>query len=279
MRLCTLDGVVGETALLSVPHEYAKDIVEQRLRPVITTTLTAQLGHEIRIAVVVDPSLEDAEPPRDGVPGSEQSADPTTSSPTRPPIWPATALMPRRRTGRPRTGCPRRGRRRLGPARRRRSGRGPRRHRARARAASGERAHPAEPALPVRDLRHRVQQPVRPRGCGCRRRGAGQGLQPAVHLRRLGAGQDPPAARHRPLRDEPLQRGPGALRQLRGVHQRLHQLHPGRAGRRIPPALPRRGHPARRRHPVPGEQGADAGGVLPHVQHAAQREQADRDLQ
>ncbi len=40
VRLCTLDGVVGETALLSVPHEYAKDIVEQRLRPVITTTLT-----------------------------------------------------------------------------------------------------------------------------------------------------------------------------------------------------------------------------------------------
>jgi chromosomal replication initiator protein len=76
VRLCTLDGVVGETALLSVPHEYAKDIVEQRLRPVITTTLTAQLGHEIRIAVVVDPSLEDGEPARDGVPGSDLSDDP-----------------------------------------------------------------------------------------------------------------------------------------------------------------------------------------------------------
>jgi len=76
VRLCTLDGVVGETALLSVPHEYAKDIVEQRLRPVITTTLTAQLGHEIRIAVVVDPSLEDTERLRDGVPGSDQSTAP-----------------------------------------------------------------------------------------------------------------------------------------------------------------------------------------------------------
>ena len=74
VRLCTLDGVVGETALLSVPHEYAKDIVEQRLRPVITTTLTEQLGHEIRIAVVVDPSLEDAEQHHD-VPGSDVSAD------------------------------------------------------------------------------------------------------------------------------------------------------------------------------------------------------------
>ena len=68
VRLCTLDGVVGETALLSVPHEYAKDIIEQRLRPVITTTLTEQLGHEIRIAVVVDPSLEDAQSAGDGSP-------------------------------------------------------------------------------------------------------------------------------------------------------------------------------------------------------------------
>jgi chromosomal replication initiator protein len=82
VRLCTLDGVVGETALLSVPHEYAKDIVEQRLRPVITSTLTAQLGHEIRIAVVVDPSLEDAEPAGEGHAGAEEPAEPErTESP------------------------------------------------------------------------------------------------------------------------------------------------------------------------------------------------------
>jgi chromosomal replication initiator protein len=84
VRLCTLDGVVGETALLSVPHEYAKDIVEQRLRPVITSTLTAQLGHEIRIAVVVDPSLEDAAVPGDHQSGTEDptEADHTESSHT-----------------------------------------------------------------------------------------------------------------------------------------------------------------------------------------------------
>jgi chromosomal replication initiator protein len=55
--LSRLDGVVGETALLSVPDEYAKEFVEQRLRPLITSTLTAHLGHEVRIAVAVDPSL------------------------------------------------------------------------------------------------------------------------------------------------------------------------------------------------------------------------------
>jgi chromosomal replication initiator protein len=91
VRLCTLDGVVGETALLSVPHEYAKDIVEQRLRPVITATLTAQLGHEIRIAVVVDPSLEDAEPPRDGGPGSEPAATADHADPVDPAHSPGAA--------------------------------------------------------------------------------------------------------------------------------------------------------------------------------------------
>ena len=44
------------------------------------------------------------------------------------------------------------------------------------------------------------------------RRGAGQGLQPAADLRRLRARQDPPAARDRPLRAQPLRRRPGALR-------------------------------------------------------------------
>ena len=32
VRLSTLDGVVGDTALLSVPNEFAKDVIEQRLR-------------------------------------------------------------------------------------------------------------------------------------------------------------------------------------------------------------------------------------------------------
>ena len=80
VRLSTLDGVVGETALLSVPHEYAKDIIEQQLRAVITATLTEQLGHEVRIAVVVDPSLEGAESgPAEAHPDDTQPADPHAS--------------------------------------------------------------------------------------------------------------------------------------------------------------------------------------------------------
>jgi chromosomal replication initiator protein len=58
IRLSSLDGVVGETALLSVPNEFAKDVIEQRLRQVVTSILAEQLGQDVRLAVVVDPSLQ-----------------------------------------------------------------------------------------------------------------------------------------------------------------------------------------------------------------------------
>ena len=130
----------------------------------------------------------------------------------------------------------------------------------------------------VRDVRHRQQQPVRARGRRRGRRGPRQGLQPAVHLRRLGPGEDAPAARDRPLRPDALQRHQGALRELGGVHQRLHQHDPRRQAGRVPPQVPRCRRAPGRRHPVPGEQGRNPGGVFPHLQHTAQREQADRHL-
>jgi chromosomal replication initiator protein len=58
IRLSRLDAVVNDTALLAVPNEFAKDIIESRLRAVITAVLTEQLGQEVRLAVVVDPSLD-----------------------------------------------------------------------------------------------------------------------------------------------------------------------------------------------------------------------------
>ena len=36
IRLCRLDAVVNDTALLAVPNEFAKEIIESRLRAVIT---------------------------------------------------------------------------------------------------------------------------------------------------------------------------------------------------------------------------------------------------
>ncbi|CAA9368751.1 MAG: Chromosomal replication initiator protein DnaA, partial [uncultured Nocardioidaceae bacterium] len=135
---------------------------------------------------------------------------------------------------------------------------------------------PAQPEVRLRHVRDRLVEPVRPRRGRRSRGGAGQGVQPAPDLRRLRAGQDPPAARDRPLRAQPLQRGTGPLRVERGVHQRVHQRDPRRQDLDLPPALPRRGRAADRRHPVPGGEDPDAGGVLPHVQHPPQRQQADR---
>ena len=60
--LSRLDGVVGDTALLSVPHQFAKDVIEQRLRETITGALADEIGRDVRIAVVVDPSLDAGDP-------------------------------------------------------------------------------------------------------------------------------------------------------------------------------------------------------------------------
>ena len=142
---------------------------------------------------------------------------------------------------------------------------------------SGRPGPGSQPQVRVRQFRHRQQQPVRPCRGGRRRRGAGPRLQPAVHLRRVRPGQDPPAARDRALRGADVPQRARPVREHRGVHQRVHQPGALRPGRGVPPALPRHRLPADRRHPVPGARRADAGGVLPHLQHAAQRQQADRD--
>ena len=96
-----------------------------------------------------------------------------------------------------------------------------------------------QPALHVRHLRHRRLQPL------CSRRGAGrrreprQDVQPALHLRRLRTGQDAPASRDRPLHASDQAAEQGAVRELRGVHQRLHQLDPRRPLAQLQEAIPR----------------------------------------
>ena len=48
-------GLVEDTALLAAPNEFAKDVLESRLRPVIAGALSAAFGREIRVAVTVQP--------------------------------------------------------------------------------------------------------------------------------------------------------------------------------------------------------------------------------
>jgi len=50
-------GLVEDTALIAAPNDFTKDVLETRLRPVVTAALTAQLGREVRLAVTVDPGI------------------------------------------------------------------------------------------------------------------------------------------------------------------------------------------------------------------------------
>ena len=76
--------------------------------------------------------------------------------------------------------------------------------------------------------------------------------------------------------DRPLPAQAGRLRHQREVHQRVHHQHPAGQDRRLPGALPPDRPAPDRRHPVHRRQGADAGGVLPHVQRDPRGRQADR---
>jgi chromosomal replication initiator protein len=64
LRLARLVGLIDNTALVAVPNDYTKDVLEQRLRAQVTDALGTELDREIRLAVTVDPSLavDDAGP-------------------------------------------------------------------------------------------------------------------------------------------------------------------------------------------------------------------------
>jgi chromosomal replication initiator protein len=85
-------GLVEDTALVAAPNEFAKDVLETRLRPMITTALSAQLGREIRVAVTVEPPATDGTA-RDAVDAVDAIGE--DSSPGL--IWPPVPAV----TGRP----------------------------------------------------------------------------------------------------------------------------------------------------------------------------------
>jgi chromosomal replication initiator protein len=46
-------ALVEDTVVLAAPHEFAKDVLESRLRPALTAALAAEIGREVRVAVTV----------------------------------------------------------------------------------------------------------------------------------------------------------------------------------------------------------------------------------
>ena len=55
LRLTRLRAIVEDTALLSVPDPFTRDVIESKLRPAITEALSRQLGRPIQVAVTVRP--------------------------------------------------------------------------------------------------------------------------------------------------------------------------------------------------------------------------------
>ena len=49
-------ALVEDTVVLAAPHEFAKDVLESRLRPALTAALAAEIGREVRVAVTVEVS-------------------------------------------------------------------------------------------------------------------------------------------------------------------------------------------------------------------------------
>jgi chromosomal replication initiator protein len=82
-------GLLDGTALLAAPNEFTKDVLETRLRPMITTALSGLLGREIRVAVTVEPPAVPAGPEA-AAEDSDQVAEDTQPGLTWPPPSPST---------------------------------------------------------------------------------------------------------------------------------------------------------------------------------------------
>lgn len=63
IRRCQPLALVADTALLAVPNEFAKGVLEGRLAPVVSETLSRECGRPIRIAITVDDSAGEAPAP------------------------------------------------------------------------------------------------------------------------------------------------------------------------------------------------------------------------
>ncbi|MEE1795081.1 chromosomal replication initiator protein DnaA [Streptomyces sp. BE308] len=69
---CQPLALVADTALLAVPNEWGKRVLEGRLAPLISETLTRECGRPIRIAITVDDSA--GEPPTPPAPPMHQQS-------------------------------------------------------------------------------------------------------------------------------------------------------------------------------------------------------------
>ncbi len=82
IRRCQPLALVADTALLAVPNEFAKGVLEGRLAPAVSESLTRECGRPIRIAITVDSSMgEPAAPPAPPQPTPSRYEEPELPPP------------------------------------------------------------------------------------------------------------------------------------------------------------------------------------------------------
>ncbi|WP_061290512.1 chromosomal replication initiator protein DnaA [Herbidospora cretacea] len=64
LQMTQPSGLINDTILLAAPNDFAKEVIEVRLRPLIAQALSQEFGRPVRIAVMVDPTATQAEPPQ-----------------------------------------------------------------------------------------------------------------------------------------------------------------------------------------------------------------------
>ncbi|MFG3656509.1 chromosomal replication initiator protein DnaA [Streptomyces sp. NPDC047706] len=79
IRRCQPLALVADTALLAVPNEFAKGVLEGRLAPIVSETLSRECGRPIRIAITVDDSAGEP-PPAPPVPPQQRYEEPELPS-------------------------------------------------------------------------------------------------------------------------------------------------------------------------------------------------------
>ncbi|MER5431020.1 chromosomal replication initiator protein DnaA [Streptomyces sp. NPDC002588] len=82
IRRCQPLALVADTALLAVPNEFAKGVLEGRLAPIVSESLSRECGRPIRIAITVDDSV--GEPPAPPTPPVQQQSQPRYEEPELP---------------------------------------------------------------------------------------------------------------------------------------------------------------------------------------------------
>ncbi|MER6121198.1 chromosomal replication initiator protein DnaA [Streptomyces sp. NPDC001795] len=79
IKRCQPLALVADTALLAVPNEFAKGVLEGRLAPIVSDTLSRECGRPIRIAITVDDSA--GEPPAPVPPAQSRYEEPELPAP------------------------------------------------------------------------------------------------------------------------------------------------------------------------------------------------------